>query len=167
MVLPILNTADLEPFADISEAKAQAMIDDATAMATKAAPCLAIPAGEEGALSLTDQAAAKAILRNAILRWNDSGTGAVSGLQQTAGSFQVSQTLDTRSPRRGLLWPTEISDLQSICKDGAGSGAFEINTVPQDSAVVHALTCSIMFGATYCSCGAVLTARLPLYEEPW
>lgn len=161
MALPILSPADLVPFATIEPTKAQAMIDDATAMAVRVAPCLASD------LPDTDQAAAKAVLRNAILRWNDSGTGALSGLQQTAGSFQVSQTLDTRSPRRGLLWPSEITDLQGICSAGATTEAFEIDPTPTDVAVVHAASCSIMFGATYCSCGAVLTARLPLYENEW
>ena len=167
MTLPILAPADLAAFASIEPAKAQAMIDDATAMAVRVAPCIAIPAGQPGALSDNDQAAVKAVLRNAILRWNDSGTGALAGLQQSAGSFSVSQTMDTRSPRRGLLWPTEINDLQAICKSGSETGAFEINTVPEDASILHADICSINFGATYCSCGAILTGRLPLYEETW
>lgn len=166
-MLPVLTASDLEPFADIESSKADAMIEDATAMAVRVAPCIAIPAEDEGALSEADQAAVKAIVRNAILRWNDAGTGSLAGLQQAAGSFQVSQTLDTRSPRRGLLWPTEIADLQAICSDGSASGAYEVNSVPEAAGTAHADICSINLGATYCTCGAILTQRLPLYEKVW
>lgn len=159
---PIIVPDDLDPFANIPDDKAQAMIDDGLALAARVAPCILTDQ-----LSDADRAAVKAILRNAILRWNEAGTGALSGLQQSAGSFQVSQTLDSRSPRRTLLWPSEISDLQDICKGTSSSNAFSINTVPVDRAVVHADICSINFGSEWCSCGAIITGRLPLYEQGW
>lgn len=42
-----------------------------------------------------------------------------------------------------------------------GSAAFDIDTV--STSVIHADTCSLNFGATYCSCGADI-AGFPLFE---
>lgn len=143
----IIAASDLEPFAEIDTDKAQALIDDALALAGRVAPCIL-----EGDLDPQDLAVVRAILRNAILRWNEAGAGALSALQQSSGSFQVSQTLDTRQPRRALLQPDEITALQEIC-DGA-SGAFEINTVPRSS-WPHARTCPWPSGGE-CNCGGLL-----------
>ena len=149
------TTDDLMPFADIDEMKAQAMIDDALALAARVAPCI-----------LTDDfaygGAAKAILRGAVLRWNDSGSGALQA--ESAGPF--SQTFDTRQQRRSLFWPSEIEALQGLCQsDSDDAGAFSIDAVPELGSAAHADICALYFGADYCSCGAVLTAGLyPLYE---
>jgi hypothetical protein len=104
-----LDVEDLAPFATIEAAKANAMIEDAEAMALLAAPCIAA----EGFAYAT---AVKAILRGAVLRWNDSGSGALQA--QQAGPF--GQTLDTRQERRGMFWPSEIVSLQSLCADSQG-----------------------------------------------
>lgn len=104
-----LDASDLSPFAEIEAAKAEAMIEDAEAMALLAAPCIAADGFAYGA-------AVKAILRGAVLRWNDSGSGALQA--QTAGPF--GQTLDTRQERRGMFWPSEIVALQSLCADAQG-----------------------------------------------
>ena len=106
----IITVDDLVPFADIPQAKAEAMIADAMAMASRVAPCL-----NDADFAYTD--AAKAILRGAILRWHESGTGAFQ--QQTAGPFGVQ--VDTRQARRGMFWPSEISDLQALCGSSATS----------------------------------------------
>lgn len=99
-----LVPSDLTPFAEIDATKAQAMIDDALALAARVAPCI----NDE---TFECAAAAKAILRGAILRWNDSGSGALQA--QTAGPF--GQTLDTRQVRKGMFWPSEIEQLQELC----------------------------------------------------
>ena len=104
-----LNASDLDPFATIDAAKADAMIEDAEAMALLAAPCIA---AEGFAYGL----AVKAILRAAVLRWNDFGSGAA----QTVQSGPFAQTLDTRQERRGMVWPSEIVSLQSLCADSQG-----------------------------------------------
>ena len=156
--MAFLVPADLTPFAEIDETKAQEMIDDATAIAVLVAPCLA----DEGELTAQQLAATKAVLRGAILRWNDTGSGALT--QQTAGPF--SQTIDNRQGRKSMFWPTEIDSLQAICRESDGSGgAFAIDTYPACGPVVHADICSINFGATYCSCGAALTGLYALYES--
>lgn len=152
----LLDPSDLAPFADIDDVKASEMIADATYTAALVAPCLD-PANVSN-LTEIQVGAVRAILRGAILRWNESGTGAMT--QQTAGPF--SATTDTRQERRGMFWPSEIEQLQKICAGTAKGGAFQIDTVGSLS-VVHSEICSINFGALYCSCGAVL-AGAPLYE---
>lgn len=119
-----ITTSDLSPFATIAADKASAMIADAVAQAILVAPCLA----DEGDLDANQKAAVTAVLRAAILRWNDSGSGAV--FQQTAGPFSIMQ--DTRQVRRALFWPSEIEQLQAVCAqvNGGSSGAFTIDTAP-------------------------------------
>lgn len=146
----ILTPEDLTPFATIDAAKAQAMIDDAVALAVRVAPCLATD-------EFTATAAARAILRGAILRWNEAGTGAFS--QQQVGPF--GQSVDTRQQRRGMFWPSEIEQLQGLC-DVEEAGAFALDMSPL-SATVHQPWCALYFGALYCSCGADI-AGFPLYE---
>ena len=104
-----LDVTDLAAFASIDDAKAAAMIEDAEAMALLAAPCIAAEGFAYGS-------AVKAILRGAVLRWNDSGSGALQA--QQAGPF--GQTLDTRQERRGMFWPSEIVALQGLCGTTAG-----------------------------------------------
>lgn len=155
MAAVTITLDDLRVFApDIDEAKAAAMIEDALALAAEVAPCIL----ED---SFTKAAAAKAILRGAILRWNDSGTGAI--VSQAAGPF--SQTVDTSRERRSLFWPSEIEQLQKLCTGSDPSGAFSIDTVSSVYGI-HAEACALNFGATYCSCGAVLTGGYPLWEVP-
>jgi hypothetical protein len=110
-----LEASDLAPFASIDPAKAEAMIEDAEAMALLAAPCIAD-------VTFAATAPLKAILRGAVLRWNEAGTGAVQS--QTAGAYGV--TLDTRQERRGMFWPSEITALQNLCAMNQG-GAYTIS----------------------------------------
>jgi hypothetical protein len=146
---------DFVPFADIPTAKAQAMIEDAVALAARVAPCIL-------ADEFTHDTAARAILRSAILRWNDAGSGAMT----TESVDDYSGTVDTRQPRRSLFWPSEIEQLQDLCRTGTeDGGSFGIDTAPTLGITQHADICSLRFGALYCSCGAVLTMNLPLYEN--
>lgn len=127
MADPILKPEDLEAFADIDQNKAIGMIADVEAMAALAAPCITKPEFREDEVLL---AAAKAIIRQAVLRRNEAGTGALT--QVGAGSFQMST--DTRSPSRGLLWPSEITQLRELCEQFSNTGkdqAFMVNMVPE------------------------------------
>lgn len=112
--------SDLAPFATIPTAKATAMIEDAEAMALLTAPCLSTLAAGDPKL-----AAARAILRGAILRWHDAGSGAVQ--QTQVGPF--GQSIDTRQTRKAMFWPSEIQQLQGLCAGPAGR-AFEVDTAP-------------------------------------
>lgn len=156
--MDILDVSDLQIFApDIDPAKAEAMIEDAEAIATRVAPCLAADDVDAALV-----AAAKAIIRRAILRWNQQGSGGLTTTQQTAGPFGQMQTFDNRLSSGRLFWPSEITDLQDLCKTGTSDGAFSVDTAPA-SVGDHAPWCSLMFGATYCSCGADF-AGTAIYE---
>lgn len=123
---PILTPADLTAFADIKPDKAAAMIDDIESMAVRAAPCLIDPEFRADAALM---GAAKAIIRQAVLRRNDAGSGALTNVG--AGSFQ--QTTDTRQPTMGLLWPSEIVQLSDLCRDFRGitkDQAFTVSMIP-------------------------------------
>lgn len=103
---------------DMNPARAQQMIDDATALAVLAAPCI-------DDVGFANSAAVKAILRDAILRRHEAGSGALQ--QQSAGPFAA--TYDTRQERRGLFWPSEIRQLQSLCPAGS---AFTVSLATPD-----------------------------------
>jgi hypothetical protein len=135
----------------IDSAVAVVLIEDAEALAVLAAPCLAD-------LDQVDPKfnAARAILRGVVLRWSDAGSGAVT--QQAAGPF--SQTI-TPQVRRNSFWPSELRDLQRICKVNAGK-AYSVDTAPT-LVGIHAPWCSLYFGGTTCSCGADI-AGAPIYE---
>lgn len=152
MPVVTLTPADLDPFATIDPVKAQAMIDDALALAAVFAPCILTT-------GFLYDAAAKAIIRGAILRWNEAGSGAIQ--QQTAGPFGM--TIDTKQQRRGMFWDSEIDQLRLLCQGtDVTSGAFSIDTY--GAGIWHQDICSLNFGALYCSCGADLTLGWPLYE---
>jgi hypothetical protein len=115
-----LTIEDLAPFAAIEPAKAQAMIDDAEAMALLAAPCIS-----SGDFTYTE--AVRAILRGAVLRWHEAGTGALQS--QTNGPF--AQVYDTRQVRRGMFQPDEIVALQNLCSTNQG-GAYSLSLAGPD-----------------------------------
>ncbi|MDX1879765.1 hypothetical protein SBE55_18310 [Mycolicibacterium sp. 141076] len=142
MTAVAIAPVDLAPFAEIAEAKAQAMIADALGMAAVVAPCIA-----ESEFSHAD--AAKAVIRGAILRWHEAGQG---GIQQlTSGAF--SQTMDTRQTRRAMFWPSEIAQLQKMCAaDSPGAWSYDMMQ-PRSS---HLAECALSSGGQYCSCGALL-----------
>lgn len=127
----------------------------ANARAKRVAPCL-LEDGKDDA-----RAEAKMILIGAIRRWAEAGPGAIQ--QQSAGPFAM--TLDTRQKTGFNLWPSEITDLQDLCAgEGSFTKAFVVDTVPTGRVLCHAEDCSRVFGAAYCSCGAVLTGSGPLWE---
>jgi hypothetical protein len=116
---PLLVPADLASFATIPNAKAVEMIEDALGQAEIFAPCIF----EEG---FAKRRAAKSVLRGAILRWNEAGTGAIVG--QNAGIY--GQTVDTRQPRRAMFFPSEIEALQKLCRGDDDGGAYSIDLFP-------------------------------------
>jgi hypothetical protein len=118
---PLIVASDLSAFATIPKAKADEMIEDALGQAEIFAPCIF----ED---SFAKQRAAKSILRGAILRWNEAGTGAIVG--QSAGIY--GQTVDTRQPRRAMFYPSEIDALRKLCRsDDDTGGAFAIDLLPR------------------------------------
>lgn len=133
------------------------MIAGANARASRVAPCLA---ASDPAPTVDQLAEAKLILVGAVKRWSESGSGSLAS--QSAGPFAMS--VDTRQRGGYNLWPSEITQLQDICKTSGSSGAFTIDTAPGTGGI-HADVCALTFGALYCSCGADLTGSFPLWEE--
>lgn len=117
--MAILTPADLTPFATIDAAKAQAMIDDLTAEAYRVAPCLK----DENNPSAELLASAKAVLRQAALRWNDAGSGVKKAW--TRGPF--GEVMDTTQPRKAMFWPAEINTLLELCSPTKAGKAFMID----------------------------------------
>lgn len=97
---------------NISADWAEAMITDTVAKAALVAPCILRPDFAENEWKM---AALKAILRTAILRWADAGSGALSSYSVSAGPFSQSESFDNRQYRRAMFWPTEIIDLRKLC----------------------------------------------------
>ena len=150
----IIEADDLP--ADVAaNAMSESWIDGANARASRVAPCLAAadPAPTDDQL-----AEAKLVLIGAIIRWSQAGAGAFQS--QTMGPFGV--TVDTRQRTGFNLWPSEITQLQDICKNGSGARAYAVDTV--SVAGEHSPICSIYFGGS-CSCGAAL-AGYPIFEQP-
>jgi hypothetical protein len=136
------------------------MLAGANAKAARIAPCLAD--GADPAPTGDQLAEARLVLLSALVRWADAGSGAYQ--QQSAGPFAV--TVDTRQRGGYNLWPSEIEQLQAICRagDGTGGGMFAVDTAPADL-TGHAPWCALAFAAAYCSCGADI-AGYPIYEAP-
>lgn len=151
-----LEPSHLAPFADIPEAKAEAMIADALAMAKLVAPCIT----DE---DFAHPDAALAIIRGAILRWHESGAGGRTQVTDTVGPFAHSESYQPPS-RRALYWPSEIDQLKKLCADSSSSSAWGYSTIGV-AAPSHADICAANFGATYCSCGGILTGAEPLWEN--
>lgn len=155
---PLLKPEDFDEFASTtSTAKRQQMIDDALGLALFYAPCLAAP-------DFKHRAAAKAIVRGAVLRWLEAGSGAVV----TQSTMSYGQTIDTRQPRRGMFYRSEIDDLRKLCvSDEDTGGAFNIDTLPAGG-TIHSPVCDLQpwIGGDHCTCGANLTgaAGYPLWE---
>lgn len=140
-----------------------AMVAGANAQASRVAPCLTWDGTVTGQpVPTSDQTAeAKLVLIGAVKRWAEAGSGALQS--QTAGPFGM--TVDTRQRTGYHLWPSEIEQLQAICSAPGSSSrlAFSIDTAP--SCESHLPWCSLMMGASYCSCGVDI-AGYPIFEDP-
>lgn len=134
---------------------AATMVAGANARAKRIAPCLAEPDKAEARYE------ARLILVGAVQRWSEAGPGALA--QASAGPFQLST--DTRQRTGFNLWPSEIEVLQELCSS-ASTGAFSVDTVSSQGPGFHDEACALVFGASYCSCGAVLTGAGPLWPSP-
>lgn len=119
-----LTIDDLTPWLpNLDEELAEVMIADALALAARVAPCIL---GDT--LSADDEAAAKAVIRQAIRRWHDSGSGAY--VQQTAGPISV--VTDNRQSYKWLFTRPEEALLAGLCDTGARRKAFMVDMLPPE-----------------------------------
>lgn len=129
--MAVLEYSDLAVFLpDLTQSHGEVIVADVLAQATLVAPCIVTTEFAADAVKL---AAAKAILRVAAIRWYErlqAGGGAVTMIQQTAGSFGQTQQVDTKQPNARLFWPSEIVSLQEICDGKRWARAFAIDMTP-------------------------------------
>lgn len=156
----LITTFDL-PTAIQSHELVNAMVAGANAKASRVAPCLTWngTVADQPAPTVDQLAEAKLVLIGAVKRWAEASSGALSA--QQAGPFGV--TLDTRQRTGYNLWPSEIEGLQEICSTGpTGRESFSLDTARFGT--IHAESCALNFGASYCDCGADI-AGFPLFES--
>lgn len=107
-----LTPTDFAPWGIVEQDKLVVLIEDVLAQAAIVAPCIL-------EATFPYAAAAKALLREAVLRRLDAGSGAIITRLEGTGPFQRSETIDNRI-RRGILQPLDISDLQKLCVAAGG-----------------------------------------------
>lgn len=95
-----------------------------------------------------------AMVKRAMLAPSDQGVAA--SVQQSAGPYSQSTTFANPN---GDLYLT--SGERRMLK-GSPQQAFTVSTSSGPEVGAHAISCSLRFGATYCSCGSVL-AGFPIY----
>lgn len=118
-----INPSEVLAFNDTLDADVvDILIRDGLAMARRVAPCI-----DEPEFAFVD--AAVAIIRGAVLRWAESGSGGISSQQQTAGPFGQTTSFDTRQTRRSLFFPSEVKELEALCSQSKRR-AFAIDTIP-------------------------------------
>ncbi|QIS08213.1 hypothetical protein [Nocardia arthritidis] len=121
MGIPIQFDTDIKPLCPNADPQAAALIiADALAQAERYADCINTPG-----FRYAD--AAKAIIRQAIVRRLDAGSGGI--VQKTAGQYAV--TVDTSQQRKALFWPSEINQLQKLCRDNQRKSLHSIDTTPK------------------------------------
>ena len=169
----LIAADDISPLLDEQPpaGRLEIFIEDVAADAIRVAPCLSdldrlVP--DPVALERV-QGQVRAVLRAAVLRRveaNSAGSTVVTRTQ-TVGPWSESEQAAQTQQAKGLLWPSEISSLQGICRDisgGIAGRAFAVDTATSDAANGHLPWCSIAWG-DWCSCGAYLTVgRVPLWE---
>lgn len=92
---------------NVSDERGQILVEDVLARAVGLVPAL----GDK--LTDTQIAVAKAVIRKAVARWADSGSGGMTTKSQTAGPFQTSETYEARGDRP-LFYDSEIDELRNL-----------------------------------------------------
>lgn len=106
---------------DANEAQVQALIEDALGVAST------IPGFRRDETNPTRVARALPILRWAVIRRLDAGSGAATSVTETAGPYTTTQTFGSSSLR--LLTEGDLAELRRIWS--VPSGAFMVNTAPR------------------------------------
>lgn len=109
----------MDDFPELSEVQAQEWIESAIQLAAIKAPCILSD-------SFQYDKAAKKIILQAIARWLESGSGALTS--GSAGPFSFG--MDTRVPRTVGFSDREIGLLREMCGIST-SQAFTIDTTPR------------------------------------
>ncbi len=118
-----LQPADFTALVELEPERLVILIEDAETFATMAAPPLAAP----DALTEQQRAQARTILRRAVVRESDSGTGAK--VQEVAGPYSYS--VDTRTAGRvSFLTDEEEDALRGVVGLVKSTQAFNTDVTP-------------------------------------
>ena len=118
---PVLTVEDLPSAVvdAVDPSLLNAMVAGVNGQASRVAPCLA---AADAAFGARDEA--RLILIGAVKRWAEAGSGAYQ--QQAAGPFSV--TTYTRQRSGYALWPSEIVQLEALCRaTGSGTSAYMLS----------------------------------------
>lgn len=158
-----ITVADITALRPNSDGRIAAFVTSANALAIMAAPGIASP---EFIANEVAMEALRAILRSAVIRWDDMANGAtnISSHTYQAGPLSETQTTDNRQRGGFYLWPSEEALIRGLLGPSGSGRAFTIATAPLYGAANHSPSCSVYFGASWCDCGAYLTGyEYPLY----
>jgi hypothetical protein len=118
-----LGPEDFTALVEVEADRLAILIEDAEVFAVMAAPPLAVPS----ALTEQQRAQARTILRRAVVRESDSGTGAK--VQEVAGPYSYS--VDTRTAGRvSFLTDEEEDALRGVVGIVKSTQAFNIDVTP-------------------------------------
>ena len=120
-----MTAADVPGF-EAGDERDEQLVRMALARSRAVAPCLARPDFPSDGVHFEN---AVAIIASMVMRWAETGTGALSQVQE--GSY--GQTFNSSSGRIGHIFPTEIRALQDMCRDFtgmSGSGGGTVFTGP-------------------------------------
>lgn len=135
---------------ELDETIVDILIRDGLAMARRVAPCI-----DDDDFEFAD--AATAIIRQAVLRWAESGSGGISSESETAGPFAYQVSFDNRQNRRSLFFPSEIRELEALCRSSGGR-AFSVDTIPTSAPGAcfgrAPGECTYLFGSVTSPCAA-------------
>lgn len=106
MAAVALTPADLQMFVQVSDDMANELIDTTLARVRRKYPCLF-----DIALSEDDAQTARGIIRDAILRRIDTGSGGV----QSEGKGPFTTTYLPPDKRHGLFTEADVTELTAIC----------------------------------------------------
>lgn len=122
-VTPLIYVTDIpsDLSCKVSGITLNLMISGASAAAYRVAPCLKDNPTEE---QVTE---AKLVVLSAVARWLSDGSG-MAGTSLTAGPFTQSTTPPPVRASGYRLWPSEIADLQAICRSGSGLTSIELGS---------------------------------------
>lgn len=127
-----LTVDDVKPLApDASDEKLSILIEDIVARAKNLVPALA------GDLTEDQAKAAKGVIRNAVARRADAGTGAVVTESNRTGDFSQSVTREG-GREKPLFYQSEIDELRALFNDGVKRAkAFSIDMTGGRASVTH------------------------------
>lgn len=134
---------------ELSKNQAEIMVKNAIAVASFHAPCLA-----EDTITEQQASVAYAVILDALRRWADSGSGALSAETQQVGPFGQTLSYDTRSGIRTGYYQSEINMLKQICEGRRKKrpNAWSVDTIGDRPQRCPVSDCEYLWGSVGSEC---------------